>query len=103
MSRLPDAHGQLLSQDYDWSPAASALKILTLIVVGDADGVRTAYAVEFFERLGGGQRDAGWYRTGMSNARLTILPGTTHANILFSPVLVSTVTPFLDAPMPNAK
>jgi pimeloyl-ACP methyl ester carboxylesterase len=95
--------GQLVGQDYDWSEAVSALKIPTLIVVGDADGVRTAHAVEFFERLGGGQRDAGWDGSGMSSARLAILPGTTHANILFSPVLASTVTPFLDAPMPDAK
>jgi hypothetical protein len=72
-----------------------------LIVVGDADGVRTAHAVEFFELLGGGKRGAGWDGSGMSNARLAILPSTTHYNIFFSPMLVSIVTPFLDAPMPK--
>ncbi len=92
--------GQLVSQDYDWSAGVAAIKAPTMIVVGDADGVRPAHAVEFFELLGGGQRDAGWDGSGMSNARLAILPGTTHYNIFISPALVSAVTPFLDAPMP---
>jgi pimeloyl-ACP methyl ester carboxylesterase len=93
--------GQLVGQDYDWSEAVSALKTPTMIVVGDADSVRTAHAVEFFELLGGGKADAGWDGSGMSNARLAILPATTHYNIFFSPMLASTVTPFLGAPMPE--
>ncbi|MCL5995889.1 MAG: alpha/beta hydrolase [Chloroflexi bacterium] len=95
--------GQLLKQDYDWSKGVAAIKAPTLIVVGDADSVRTAHAVAFFELLGGGKVDAGWDGSGMSNARLAILPGTTHYNIFSSPTLASTVTPFLDAPMPGAK
>jgi pimeloyl-ACP methyl ester carboxylesterase len=95
--------GDLLKQDYDWSAGVAAIKAPTMIVVGDADSVRTAHAVEFFELLGGGKRDAGWDGSGMSNARLAILPGVTHYNIFSDPVLASTVTPFLDAPMPNAK
>jgi pimeloyl-ACP methyl ester carboxylesterase len=93
--------GQLVGQDYDWSEAVSALNTPTMIVVGDADAVRTAHAVEFFELLGGGKADAGWDGSGMSNARLAILPATTHYNIFFSPMLTSTVTLFLDAPMPK--
>jgi pimeloyl-ACP methyl ester carboxylesterase len=95
--------GQLLRQDYDWSKDVAAIKAPTLIVVGDADSVRTAHAVELFGLLGGGKADAGWDGSGMSNARLAILPATTHYNIFFSPTLASTVTPFLDAPMPEAK
>jgi pimeloyl-ACP methyl ester carboxylesterase len=94
--------GQLLAQDYDWSEEVAAMETPTLIVVGDADSVRTAHAVEFFELLGGGKADAGWDGSGMSNARLAILPATTHYDIYFSPTLASTVTPFLDAPMPEA-
>jgi alpha-beta hydrolase superfamily lysophospholipase len=71
----------------------------TLIVVGDADSVRTSHAVEFFERLGGGQADGGWDRSGMSRARLAVLSGTTHYTIFSSPRLASTVIPFLNAPM----
>ena len=70
-----------------------------MIVIGDADSVRTAPAVEFFELLGGGKRDAGWDGSGMSNARLAVLPGTTHYDIFTSPALVSTITPFLNAPL----
>ncbi|MBI1743629.1 alpha/beta fold hydrolase [Candidatus Acetothermia bacterium] len=95
--------GQLVGQEYDWSEAVSALKTPTMIVVGDADGVRTAHAVEFFELLGGGKRDGGWDGSGMSNARLAILPATTHYNIFSSPALAAVVIPFLDAPTPEAK
>jgi pimeloyl-ACP methyl ester carboxylesterase len=94
--------GQLLEQDYDLSEAVAAIEAPTMIVVGDADSVRTAHAVEFFELLGGGQADAGWDGSGMSNARLAVLPATTHYDIFSSPTLASTVTPFLDAPMPEA-
>ncbi len=61
-----------------------------MIVVGDADSVRTSHAVAFFELLGSKQ-----------DARLAILPGTTHYGIFFSPALASTVAPFLDSPMPE--
>jgi hypothetical protein len=55
-----------------------------------------------FELLGGGQADAGWDGSGMSSARLAVLPGTTHHNIFHFATLASTVTPFLDAPIPEA-
>ncbi len=90
--------GKLLSQDYDWSQAVAAIKAPAMIVVGDADSVRTAHAVEFFALLGGGKADGGWDGSGMSSARLAILPGMTHYTIFSSPILASTVTPFLDAP-----
>ncbi len=93
--------GQLLGQEYDWSKDVAAIKAPTMIVVGDADSVRTVHAVEFFELLGGGKADAGWDGSGMPNARLAILPATTHYNIFFSPTLASTITPFLAAPMPK--
>ncbi len=90
--------GQLLSEAYDWSEAVARLRLPVMIVVGDADSVRPTHAVAFFELLGGGQRDANWDGSGMSNARLAILPGMTHYNIFDSPVLASTIAPFLDAP-----
>lgn len=94
--------GELLRRDYDWSREVAEIKAPTLIVVGDADSVRTAHAVQFFELLGGGKIDGGWNGSGMSNARLAILPGTTHYNIFTSPLLAPTVAPFLNAPMPEA-
>jgi pimeloyl-ACP methyl ester carboxylesterase len=91
--------GRLLGQDYDWSEEVSAIEAPTIIVVGDADSVRTAHAVEFFELLGDGKADAGWDRSEMPNAQLAILPATTHYDIFSSPTLASAVTSFLDAPM----
>jgi pimeloyl-ACP methyl ester carboxylesterase len=95
--------GDLLRKDYDWSKEVAAIKAPTMIVVGDADSMHPSHAVQFFELLGGGKRDGGWDGSGISNARLAILPGLTHYNIFSSPALAPTVTPFLDAPMPAAK
>ena len=93
--------GELLRRDYDWSKDVAAILAPTLLIFGDADAVRTAHAVQFFELLGGGKKDAGWDGSGMSNARLAIGPGLTHYNIWSSPALAPTVTLFLDAPMPS--
>ena len=95
--------GQLLAKEYDWTEAVRQLKMPVMLVVGDADSVRTAHAVEFFELLGGGKKDAGWDGTGMSNARLAILPGITHYDIFSSPALADTVLPFLNATIPVSK
>jgi pimeloyl-ACP methyl ester carboxylesterase len=92
--------GELLSQDYDWSDEVAAMDVPAMIVVGDADSLRPSHAVEFFELLGGGKRDAGWDGSGMPVAKLAILPGTTHYDIFASPALANTVAPFLDAPGP---
>ena len=89
--------GDLLRRYYDWSERVAAIETPTMIVVGDADSVSTAHAVQFFELLGGGKRDAEWDGSGMSDARLAVLPGTTHYDIFYSPTLASTVAPFLDA------
>jgi pimeloyl-ACP methyl ester carboxylesterase len=100
--QLAECVGNLLRQDYDWSQDVAAMKIPTLIVVGDADAVRTAHAVEFFELLGGGKVEAGWNGEDMSNSRLAILPATTHYNSFSSPALAPIVDQFLDEPMPQA-
>jgi pimeloyl-ACP methyl ester carboxylesterase len=89
--------GDLLHQDYDWSKEVAAIQAPTLLVFGDADAIRPEHAVQFFQLLGGGKKDAGWDGSGMSKARLAILPGLTHYNIFSAPALASTVTPFLDA------
>lgn len=86
----------LLKVDYDWTDEARGLSSATLIVAGDADGFPPRHAVEFFELLGGGQRDAGWDRSGMTKHRLAILPGATHYDINVAPALATTVAGFLD-------
>jgi pimeloyl-ACP methyl ester carboxylesterase len=99
LSKLAEA----LRQEYDWSEDVKKIQAPTMIVAGDADSVRTSHLVQFFELLGGGQVDGGWDGAGVSRARLAILPGVTHYNILFSPHLVSTVLEFLDAPVLGSK
>ena len=93
--------GEMLRRDYDWSEEVAKIKAPTIIVVGDSDSVRTAHAVEFFELLGGGKKDGGWDGSGMSSARLSILPGVTHYTIFSTPALAMAVKPFLDASMPE--
>lgn len=90
--------GQLLTQDYDWSASVAALKMPTLIVIGDADGVRPAHAVEMYDLLGGGRADG--MMGGLPQSQLAVLPGTTHFSILTrTDLLLPIITPFLDAPM----
>ena len=92
--------GDLLRQEYDWSAGVAALAMPTLLVFGDADSVSPVHAAEFFGLLGGGQRDGGWDRSGMTPHRLAILPGTTHYDIFASPTRAATVTSFLDETTP---
>ena len=90
----------LLKLDYDWSADVAGLSMPVMIVVGDADGLPPSHAVEFFGLLGGGQRDANWDRSGMTQHRLAILPGVTHYDINVVPALAEAVIPFLDGASP---
>jgi pimeloyl-ACP methyl ester carboxylesterase len=88
---------EALSQDYDWSESVSALKIPTLIIAGDADGLPPSHAVAFFNLLGGGLRDAGWNGEHLVPSRLAILPATTHYDIVTrADLLLPVLVPFLD-------
>lgn len=97
-SPLYQQYSSIAPRPQDWP-----VLVTKLIVVGDADAVRTVHAVEFFALLGGGQRDAGWDGSGRPKADLAILPGVTHYDIYRSPALWSTAIQFLDAPMPESK
>jgi pimeloyl-ACP methyl ester carboxylesterase len=88
---------EALSQDYDWTEQVSAMKIPTLIIAGDADGLPPRHAVEFFALLGGGLKDAGWTGEHLVPSQLAILPGATHYDINFrADLLLPVLTPFLD-------
>jgi pimeloyl-ACP methyl ester carboxylesterase len=87
---------EVVKIDYDWSAEIPGLSLPIMLVIGDADGLPPSHAVEFFGLLGGGQRDAGWDRSGMTHHRLAILPGVTHYDINVVPALSSAVIPFLD-------
>jgi pimeloyl-ACP methyl ester carboxylesterase len=90
---------QVLAADYDWAQDVAAIQAPTLIVVGDADTVRPAHAVELFGLLGGGKADGAMGN--LPNAQLAVLPGTTEFGILArTDLLLPIISPFLDAPMP---
>ena len=87
---------ELLKLDYDWTDEVRSLSMPVLLVVGDADGLPPRHAVEFFELLGGGARDAVWDGSGMTRHGLAILPRVTHYNINVAPALAMTAASFLD-------
>ncbi len=87
---------EVVKVDYDWSAEIPGLSMPIMLVIGDADGMPPSHAVEFFGLLGGGQRDAGWDRSGMTHHRLAILPGVTHYDINVASALSAAVIPFLD-------
>jgi pimeloyl-ACP methyl ester carboxylesterase len=94
--RLLDNMGAFMRQEYDWSANVKQLKMPVMLVYGDADMVRPDHVVSFYQMLRGGLKDAGWMREHMSKSRLAILPDVTHYEIGASPILATTVLPFLD-------
>jgi pimeloyl-ACP methyl ester carboxylesterase len=94
--RLLDAMGDLMRRDYDFSDAVAKLTMPVMLVYGDSDMVRPEHIVEFYQKLGGGLKDAGWMRENMPKNRLAILPDLTHYEAFASPALAPTVLPFLD-------
>ena len=95
--RLVNNMREALSQDYDWTEQVSALRMPTLIIAGDADGLPPSHAVAFFNLLGGGLRDAGWDGAYLIPSQLAILPGATHYDInLRADLLLPVLSPFLD-------
>lgn len=92
--KLVGAIGDLLRAPFDFSAAVPKFPP-TLIVVGDADGVKLTHAVEFFALLGGGKTDAGWDGKARPASQLAIMPNQTHYVLGASPALVQTVEPFL--------
>ena len=85
----------LLHQDYDWGDELGRVTARTMLVYADSDSDRPAHIVEFYARLGGGLRDAGWDMSAQAEARLAILPGKTHYDVTDSPLLAPAVADFL--------
>jgi pimeloyl-ACP methyl ester carboxylesterase len=94
--KLLDRIGELMSQTFDWSGDIPKLTMPVMLVYGDSDMFRPDYIVDFYRRLGGGLKDAGWQREHQSPNRLAILPDLTHYDVFLDPDLPRTVLPFLD-------
>ena len=95
--QLLEAMGDAMRADYDASAAVAKLTMPVLLVFGDSDMIRPEHIVSFYQKLGGGLKDAGWMREHMSKNRLAILPGLTHYEAFTSPALLEAALPFLDA------
>ena len=84
---------------YPKSALEPAISARTMVIIGDADGVRPEHAVAMFRLRGGGDAEAA--ATGMVQgvpaARLVILPAMSHVGISGeSTVLAPMITAFLD-------
>lgn len=76
-----------------------SIQARTMVIIGDADGVRPEHAVEMFKLRGGGDEEAA--ASGMLSevpqARLVVLPATSHVSISgLVQVLEPMVSDFLD-------
>ena len=98
---------QLDMEPFAWSPEEiRAIAAPTLYIVGDSDAIRLEHVVKLFRLLGGGVAGD---LVGLPSSQLAVLPGTTHFVPPGSGImdrtdwLLSMITPFLDAPMPEVK
>lgn len=81
--------------DYDWSAAVKQIALPTMLIFADADAVRLEHIVAFYEALGGGKRDAGLDGSLRAAARLGVVPGATHYNILATTMVAEMAGTFL--------
>lgn len=86
---------EMESQDFDWSEQVKSLRSPTMLVFADADAVHPEHIVEFYKALGGGQRDAGLDGSLRPGARLGIVPGATHYNLLSTNAVADMASVFL--------
>ena len=88
--------GEMSEPESDWTEAIKTIKAPILLVFADADSIRPEQMVEFWKLLGGGQRDAGFDGSQRPRSQLAILPGTTHYDLIASPLLTEVATAFLE-------
>lgn len=94
--KLLDAMGALMREPKDYSDAVARLTMPVMLIYGDADMIRPEHMIDFYHKLGGGLRDAGWMRENMSKNRLAILPDLTHYETFASPLMANVAMTFLD-------
>ena len=94
--RLLDEMGNLMRNPYDYSREVEKLSMPVMLIFGDSDMVRPEHIVTFYQKLGGGLKDAGWQREHMAKNRLAILPDVTHYESFMAPAAYRTALPFLD-------
>jgi pimeloyl-ACP methyl ester carboxylesterase len=89
-----------------WPPETiQSIKAPTLIIIGDADGIRPEHAVQMLRLLGGGVAgDDAVAKPHLPRSQLAVLPGTTHVTLVDrAEWLTPMITEFLDGAVPEAK
>jgi pimeloyl-ACP methyl ester carboxylesterase len=102
-AKLVTSVGQLQTSPetaYDWTAGVESLTMPIMLIVGDADSIVPEHLLEFYRLIGG------WVVGDLAPlpaVQLMVLPGTNHLAVyLRTDLLLATVIPFLDAPMPEA-
>lgn len=90
-----DKMGRMLGESYDWSKEVSKLPMPVMLVYADHDSVSQRHIADFFARLGGGISEPGWQNTKFTRARLAVIPGYSHYNLMTSSELPPIVERFL--------
>ncbi len=100
--RLFAKQQQLDGEMQDWPvEAIRAIKVPTLLIIGDSDIIRPEHTVELFRLLGGGVIGD---LVGLPRSQLAVLPGTTHVILVDrAEWLLSMIPTFLDALMADEK
>ena len=88
--------GDLQSRDYDWTEQARAIRAWTMLVFADADAITLEHIMACYQAFGGGQRDAGMDGSLRAAARLAIVPGTTHYDIMGTTAVARLAGEFLE-------
>jgi len=86
---------EMESHPFDWSAQVKQIQLPAELIFADADSIRPEHIAAFYEALGGGKRDAGLDGSLRSVARLGIVPGATHYDILSTTMVAEMVSPFL--------
>ena len=93
-----DKVGRMISADYDWTAEVKKLPMPVMLVYADHDSISQQHIAEYFALLGGGITEPGWQNTKFTKARLAIVPGYSHYNLMTSPEVAPTVEKFLADP-----
>lgn len=87
--------GELGSKDWDWREEVRALPMPVLLLFADHDSGAMQHIAEFFALFGGGVSEPGWIDTQFSRARLAIVPGYSHYNLVQGREVAQVIERFL--------
>jgi pimeloyl-ACP methyl ester carboxylesterase len=94
-----DKMGKMLGASYDWSADVKNLPMPVMLVFADNDSISQNHIAEFFALLGGGVKEPGWMNTQLSRARLAIVSGYSHYNLVNAAELGPIIDKYLADPL----